>query len=326
MKRVADADDGAEAMSGLVMGLILKHSRSRGISRLVAVVIGDCCKDDGTGAWPAMRTIAARAGTSERTAQRSITDLEQLGELTVMENAGPRRANLYEINIGRLLANGEGHKLSPSGRVKSARVSNRQGDKPTRAPELHPVRQGDGGCQNAPVEGDRIETEGDTAMSPDPSFRSVSSDQSEDPSRAVPGSKFKYPDDFEEFWRIFPGATDGKRKALKAWKKLTSVEKATAIADLPLRLAANWAGKETDKIPRASTYLNQKRWEDDIMANRIAGPARKVAPDLSPGQELLRQVYSELEDGRQRGGSNPEQRQGALAAPVDRPNGDRRVH
>jgi len=288
----------------------------------VAVAIGDCCKDDGTGAWPAMHTIAARAGTSERTAQRSVAELVQLGELAIDENAGPKRSNLYTIRMDRLLANAAEDEAEAA---KLARASKRRGDKSTRASELHPVRQGDGGCQNAPAEGDRIETEGDTAMSPDPSFGSVLSDPSEDPSRGAAGSKFKYPDDFEEFWRIYPNG-NGKREALRAWKKLTSIEKATAAADVPRRLTANWAGKETDDLPHASTYLNQKRWEDDIMANRIAGPARKVAPDLSPGQELLRQVYSELEDGRQRGGSNPEQRQGELAAPVDRPNGDRRVH
>ena len=108
------------------MGLILKHSRSRGTSRLVAVAIGDCCEDDGTGAWPAVRTIAARASTSERTAQRSITELVQLGELAIDENAGPKRANLYTIRIDRLLANGAADKLAAE---KLALESKRQGAK-----------------------------------------------------------------------------------------------------------------------------------------------------------------------------------------------------
>jgi len=133
-------------------------------------------------------------------------------------------------------------------------------------------------------------------MTPDPSSGSVLSDPSEDPPGGAAGSAFKYPDDFEEFWRVFPGSTDGKREALKAWKKLTSVEKATAIADLPLRLAANWAGKETDKIPRASTYLNQKRWEDDLQANRIPAPAPGSAARiarLGKGMRQLAEMYDE---------------------------------
>lgn len=166
-------------MSGYVMGTILKYSRSRGTSRIVAVVIGDCCQDNGTGAYPSIGTIAARAGTSERTAQRSIADLEELGEVRVIKNAGPKRQNRYQINIDRLLANGDGDKVPPSDRVKSGRVPNRQGDKLTRASELHPDREGDGGCQNAPAEGDRIQADGATAMAPDPSFGSVSSDPSD---------------------------------------------------------------------------------------------------------------------------------------------------
>jgi hypothetical protein len=271
----------AEAMSGFVMGLILKHSRSRGTSRLVAVAIGDCCEDDGTGAWPAVRTIAARAGTSERTAQRSIMELVQLGELAVDENAGPKRANLYTIRIDRLLANGAADKLTAE---KLAIASKRQGAKSTRVPKLHPVREGDQGCQDERAEGDRIETEGDKALSSDPSSGSVRSDPSMDPSASgAGGSGFRYPDDFLEFWCVFPG-TDGKRAALKAWGKLTRFEKMSAIADVPQRLLANWAGKELHKLPNASTYLNQRRWEDELQVNRIVVPA---PPRLSPRRQEL---------------------------------------
>jgi hypothetical protein len=211
-------------MSGLVMGLILKHSRSRGSDRLVEVVIGDCCHDDATGAYPSIRTIAARAGVSERTAQRSIAHLEQLGELTVRENAGPKRSNLYEINLERLLANAgcDGDKSTPSARVKSARVSNRQGDKMTRASALHPVRQGAEGCQNTPPDGDRSDAEGDKAMAPDPSSGSVLPDPSGDPSRGA--SLFSEPPAmeraFEEAWCVYPKRVGGDPKgvAFRNWR------------------------------------------------------------------------------------------------------------
>jgi hypothetical protein len=303
-------------MSGLVMGLVLKHSRSRGISRLVAVVIGDCCEDDGTGAWPAIRTIAKRAGTSERTAQRSLTNLERLGELAIIANAGPRRSNLYEIIIDRLLANSDGDKSSLSDRVKSARVTNRQGDKSTRAPKLHPVRESPEGCQDEPADGDRIEPEGDKAMAPDPSSGSVLSDPSKDPPSGAAGSKFKYSDDFEEFWRIYPNR-NGKRKAFEAWRKLTSGEKATAEADVPRRLTMNWSGRETEKIPHASTYLNQHQWEDDLAANRIVAV---TTPRLSPGMETIRAIGKKWsqEDGARRDAAAGGQSQGQLVPPANR--------
>ena len=268
------------------MGLILKHSRSRGTSRLVAVVIGDCCEDDGTGAWPAIHTIAARAGTSQRTAQRSLADLQQLGELDVFENAGPKRSNLYKIRIDQLLAN----PLSELER-KLARVANRQGGKSTGMPKRHPVRQRKEGCQDAPAEGDRTEVEGDTAMAPDPSSGSVR-DPSGDPSDGgAAGLPSVYSDDFEEFWHTFP-RKDGKREALKAWKKLSGSEKASATADVPRRMKANWAGRELDKIPHAATYLNQRRWEDDLAENRVATPA---PPRLSPKRQALFESIQRLE-------------------------------
>jgi hypothetical protein len=135
-------------MSGLVVGMVLKYSRSRGITRLTLVSIADCCRDDGTGAWPAIPTIAKRAGTSVRTAQRCIKKAEQLGELAVDENAGPHRTNLYEIKIDRLLANRDGDKSSPS--KNSVKLTGY-------------VRTGARRCQD-------VRRDGDKAMSSDPSL------------------------------------------------------------------------------------------------------------------------------------------------------------
>jgi hypothetical protein len=139
-------------MSGLVTGLVLKYSRSRGITRLTAVVIADCCKDDGKGAWPSMGTIAARAGTSVRTAQRCVGKLVHLDECRVTEGAGPHGTNLYEIRIDRLLANKDDAKLAPKGGV------NLTGDNLTGGGNPRAQR-----CQNQGRGGDRV-------MSPDPSF------------------------------------------------------------------------------------------------------------------------------------------------------------
>ncbi len=101
-------------MSGRVTGLVLKYSRSQGNARLVAVVIADFARDDGTGAWPSVPTIGKRAGgLSDRTVQRHTGELQNLDELEVQRNGAPnRRTNLYRIRIDRLLANGD--KTTPS--------------------------------------------------------------------------------------------------------------------------------------------------------------------------------------------------------------------
>lgn len=63
-------------------------SRSKGTAKLVLMVIAECASPDGTGAWPAVRTIAKRGGVSVRTARRSIRTLEALGELAVESRPG----------------------------------------------------------------------------------------------------------------------------------------------------------------------------------------------------------------------------------------------
>jgi hypothetical protein len=99
-------------MSGLVVGTILRHSRARGNARLVLIVIGDCARDDGSGAWPAIGTIAELAGVSVRTAQRAIRETQELGELTIDENGGPKGTHLYSVCMDRLVSNRRGVKLT----------------------------------------------------------------------------------------------------------------------------------------------------------------------------------------------------------------------
>jgi hypothetical protein len=75
---------------------------------------------------------------------------------------------------------------------------------------------------------------------------------------------------FAAFWEIYP-RKDGKQKAEESWSKLKLEDQVLALADVPLRAAANWAGREIDKIPYAATYLNQKTWRDEIQAHASRG-------------------------------------------------------
>jgi hypothetical protein len=300
-------------MSGLVMGLVLKHSRSRGTSKLVAVTIGDCCKDDGTGAWPAVRTIAARAGTSERTAQRSIAELVQLGELAVDENAGPKRANLYTIRIDRLIANGVADKLAAD---RLAKVLKRQDAKSTPVPELRPVRGGDEGCQDERVEGDRIETDGDKAVSSDPSYLSDPSFKNRpEPSlsrdcvvESFSNHSARTPEvmsPFEVAWSIYPkrGGSNNKVGALKAWnatiererKRSGSAFKRSTIESEMLDGTRRYAKYVRDECKERSPYL--------LEAKNFFGPDEHFrdeflpeAESLSPGHRNLMKSCRRLKD------------------------------
>lgn len=127
-----------------------------------------------------------------------------------------------------------------------------------------------------------------------------------------------YLPDFLRFWDTFP-RKDGKRKALEAWNRLSPEMREMATTDVPQRSAANWAGREVSKIPHAATYLNQRRWEDEIApANAIAEPAR---PRLSKGMGELMDGYAEAVANEQaRGNQSPGECEGVLVSPADRPS------
>jgi len=104
---------------------------------------------------------------------------------------------------------------------------------------------------------------------------------------------------FAEFWQHYP-RKDGKQTAAESWAKLTPEERQLALADVPQRMRANWAGRELEHLPHASTYLNQRRWLDAIQPNaRLPDPR----PRFSPGMERLGQRYLEAVE-RERARSN----------------------
>lgn len=84
------------------MALVLNHSQAKGTDKLVLLGIANHQGDGG--AWPTLATLARYANCSERTVQRSISVLVDLGELLVEVNSGgtmrtdPRyRPNRYEV-------------------------------------------------------------------------------------------------------------------------------------------------------------------------------------------------------------------------------------
>jgi len=64
---------------------------------------------------------------------------------------------------------------------------------------------------------------------------------------------------FDDFWELYP-RKESKSAASKNWLKLTPDEQSKAITDCQKR----YEQSERKYIPHASTYLNGKRWEDEI--------------------------------------------------------------
>lgn len=73
-------------------------------------------------------------------------------------------------------------------------------------------------------------------------------------------------DGFSEFYLSYP-VKKGKEDALKAWAKLSESDRAKAAADVPKRCAMDrqWID---GFAPHPATYLNGKRWNDEMETPR----------------------------------------------------------
>ena len=71
--------------------------------------------------------------------------------------------------------------------------------------------------------------------------------------------------EFEQFWQLYQKKV-GKLTAKRAWDKLSEEKKAKALEAI-VEHRKYWVAKGTDWefIPHASTWLNQERFEDELV-------------------------------------------------------------
>ena len=85
--------------------------------------------------------------------------------------------------------------------------------------------------------------------------------------------------DFDRFWLVYP-RKDAKAKALQAWKKAKADNLADLIiADVTRRRIDDQQWANPQYIPYPATYINQRRWEDEIAT--AAKPAHPSSPRLA---------------------------------------------
>lgn len=85
-------------MSIEVMTQVWKHSKQRGAKLLILLALADFANDESV-AWPSVDTLAKKARCSRRRVQDAIRDLQDAGELSLQENAGPNGVHLYQVTI-----------------------------------------------------------------------------------------------------------------------------------------------------------------------------------------------------------------------------------
>ena len=103
---------------------------------------------------------------------------------------------------------------------------------------------------------------------------------------------------FEQFWQLYPRKV-GKLTAKRSWEKLSQENQQKALEAI-VEHRKYWVAKGTDWefIPHASTWLNQERFEDELVIEQkenIKPPLPWYSSDeltLAKGRELGLSPYA----------------------------------
>jgi len=197
-----------------------------------------CLDRYGEQPFPGVPTLARQLHCSDRTVQRSIERLE--------EARAVRR--IMRFRDGRQTTNA--YVLA--------------GDQPL---------PGEGDTDDTPPT--RVTGEGDTSVTQErePEVTREPSDRESTGSLEVSGvtsgdvpSPPAVEDGFERFWELYP-RHDSKKESRAKWRRMRPAERRAAIEALPIHLT-RWRSRGGDWhrfVPHASTWLNQQRYEDEVI-------------------------------------------------------------
>lgn len=105
----------APAMSVKFITAVMETEIPDGIAKLLAMVLADYANPATGEAWPKIPTLAQHCSQSERTVQRKLRVLEELGVLSIRPNrSGDRKGNMYVLHprgLGAMQARGTGDRI-----------------------------------------------------------------------------------------------------------------------------------------------------------------------------------------------------------------------
>lgn len=255
-------------MSIRTMARVWESSQHAGSDLLMLLAIADFSDDDGN-AYPAVATLAAKCRMKERNCRYILRTLEGSGELSIKSNAGPHGSNLYRVNLNRLGLQHSAGLQSLAGLQHSAATP----AKDCRQPLQH------------------------SAANPSVNHQEPSTQHDAEKQRRIcsPSVSESADDGFAEFWSVYPRKV-AKSQALKAWKKIKPAGQ--LLADLIAALekqkdSADWLKDGGRFVPFPATWLNGRRWEDEMSGNAV----EQLAPVTSkpkPGDTRTRYGATEV--------------------------------
>jgi hypothetical protein len=102
-----------------------------------------------------------------------------------------------------------------------------------------------------------------------------------------------FDEQFGRFWNVYPRKV-AKGDAEKAWRKLNppieTVEKMLKAIE-SAKASPDWQKDSGQFIPYPATWLNGKRWEDELLAtNGTTKGVRPAGPNIPPAQDVLKRL------------------------------------
>lgn len=229
-------------MSIRTLTRVWESSRHAGTDLLMLLAIADFADDDGA-AYPSVEKLARKCRMKPRNCQYILRVLTDSGELEIHQNQGPKGTNLYQVNLAAL------------GVQQSAWV------------------QGSAGVQQSARRGAKLCAKPLQPIAPEPSVNrqepSTQPARRKNPRRASsPSASDFVTDGFSDFWERYPRKED-KTKAQKVWSRMKP--KGQLLADVMAGLQRARASEQWQKdggkyIPYPATWLNGRRWEDEIQS------------------------------------------------------------
>ena len=94
--------------------------------------------------------------------------------------------------------------------------------------------------------------------------------------------------DWETFWSVYPRKT-GKQNAEKAWNKLSTIDREHAVQHIHHHVR-HWqaAGTAPQFIPHPATWLNGRRWQDELPTI--------TSTNSAPGMDAVKRILEGIQD------------------------------
>lgn len=254
-------------MSMELMVKAMKIKVGNPLRKLVLLKLADNASDLGE-CWPSHQHIADQCEISKRSVIEHIKALVDMKLLRVENRVknNEKQSNVYYLTLDK--------KSSAVNSLPSATDA-----------------QGGAGDSLPSSAGDAHRT---SHLSEPVNEPSLSSDDDEKPTQ----QKSKYSPKFDQWWNLYLKKT-GKGAAWKAWKRDKLDERADELIEkLEMINGMDYGFRQREYIPLPATYLNESRYDDEIVPRTLGGNHETSSNRKLSAYERVRQANGRAREQR----------------------------